>query len=191
MKQLRGGLLAFAVLAGVYPAAAQTFTPAPGLGSMRLDLDTQEGNSSQWELKDLCGVNAVRATLTSPRLGSDRRWAPVINFHVRRGTETANLQFAAMDRAPPFLVRVLHSNGDTRSQAATLPVTFRGDAPVEVAVDWTQDGQVTMRVGDVEGRLQLSGAPTSFAITNSTGEAMFDPLRIGYVGEPPSCSATP
>jgi hypothetical protein len=166
---------------------AQTFTPAPGLGAMSIDLDTDDGKYSQWGIGDLCGINALRASMNAPRLGLHQRWAPGVNFFVERGTERVGVQFSARDRTRPFTANFVHFDSPRRAEETPLDHRFGLEGPVEIALDWTQDGSVIISVDSEVRTLRLAGAPERVTISNSTGEATINPLRLGRTGPATEC----
>jgi hypothetical protein len=77
------GAILVAQLAVMPSAQAQSrFQASPGLANLRLDLDTEGGNFSSLQMSP-CGLNAIRATITMPRLGNNARWLPVTSIAAR------------------------------------------------------------------------------------------------------------
>lgn len=176
-----------AIMTLAVPAAAQTFTPARGLGALSVDLDTEAGAFSMVQFNDLCGLNAFRSTLRAPRLGTHRRWAPRITLSLRNGTDTVNLLFSALEWHPPMTVEISRYVGNERAETETLPTVLRPDESMSIEIDWTAQGQVIYRLGGLERTLQMSAPPTELRISNSTGEAQLDPLQLGVTGEFQAC----
>lgn len=180
-------LIALGVALGlVGSASAQTFEASPGFRNLSFDLDTFSGAYSKWEDSDLCGLNALRATFTAPRLGRDGRWVPAVNFLVGRGTERVGVQFSAPTRSRPFVANFVHFNtGQRESIPLTAPLDL--EQPTSVAFDWTADGAVTVTAGLESRTLHLSGPVEKIQISNSTGELSVQQLQLGHVGPAPSC----
>jgi hypothetical protein len=168
-------------------ALAQDFVPAPGLAALSIDLDTEEGHYAEWRTGDLCSVNALRASVTVPRLGVHERWAPAVNFFVARGQERVGVQFSAPERVRPFIADFVHY-GATAQERTPLQGAFAFETPVQVELTWTPEGVVTINVGDDTAVLSLGGAPDAVAISNSTGEAIISPFQLGRVGPSLQCS---
>ncbi|MES1200179.1 MAG: hypothetical protein ABUS57_01870 [Pseudomonadota bacterium] len=186
MRIIMASLLAWAALAA--GASAQDFVAQPGLSNLSVDLDTQTGNYSEWADRDLCGINALRAQITIPRLGQDQRWIPAASFFVRRGDNFVGIQFASPARLRPFSAELVQHTGGTTVQTP-LNQSFVLDQPVDVALDWTAAGMVTVTVAGQSRQIDLGGAPDSVSISNSTSEAAIQPLRLGHVGPAPVCAA--
>ena len=179
MKAIAFAAAALAILAGC--ASAETFVPLPVLGSTVLDFDTDAGKYSGWEVADLGSVNAVRLTVQVHRLGQDPRWAPTFNVRVSNGDHWAALRLESLDRQAPVAVVLASGEKDKPAVEAPLSAPLALDTPLEVAIDWTADGKVTIRAGAQAKTVDLGGAPKSLSFTGSTGEIEFNPLKIGRV----------
>ena len=159
-------------------AAAETFTPLPVLGSTQLDLDTQDGHYCGWFVDDLGPVNALRTTLQVHRRGSDPKWVPSFSITLKNGDKRVSLNIWAPLPALPMVVRV-EQPGDKPDEVGQLLGKLDMDTPVDVAIDWTADGQVTIRAGGQTATASLGAPVKSLEITGSTGEIEFNPLQIG------------
>lgn len=186
---VRSWLIAFGVAVGLAgSASAQTFEASPGFRNLSFDLDTFSGAYSTWEDSDLCGLSALRAIFTAPRLGGDNRWVPAVNFVVMRGNERVGVQFSAPTRSRPFAANFVHFNtGQSERIPLTAPLNL--EQPTNVGFDWTADGAVTVTVGTESHTLRLSGPVEKIQISNSTGELKILELHLGHVGPAPSCSS--
>jgi hypothetical protein len=160
--------------------SAETFTPVPVLGNTVLDFDTQSGNYSGWVIKDLDAINAVRATLQVHRVGSDPKWAPNFSITLLNGDKRVafNIVRAASDL--PLIVRVKQP-GDKADDLGQFLGKLDLNTPLDVAIDWTADGKVTVKAGGKTVSVPLGAPVKGLEITGSTGEIEFNPLQIGQV----------
>jgi len=167
---------ALLLLAGA--ACADGFKPLPILGSTRLDLDVQDGHFCGWIINDLGAVNAVRATLQVHRRGSDAKWAPTFSIALVNGKNrvTFNLLAAAPDL--PMVARVSQP-ADKADDLGQLLGKLDMDTPLDVAIDWTPDGSVTVKAGGKSAAVSLGAPVKGLEITGSTGEFELNPLQIG------------
>ena len=177
----------FAVLvASVAPAMAQTFTPAPNAVYL-LDQDTQDGHFSIWSVKDLTGVNALRATVTVARLGIDKKWAPNFNIRLRNDTSRATLHISGVKG-----MMILYAEsfvGDERVQQDMFLLPPEVGEKFGLEIDWKPDGSAVILVrskaaakaanGYERHEVKLSGPATSLEVATSTGELTLDPLQLG------------
>ena len=184
----RGKLGFVAVLAGLWlgqlgVASADDLTTVPSLGNTVLDLDTGNGNYSQWKISDLGAINSLRTTLQVHRLGDDPRWAPGVTITVGNKDEYVIFQLVSATRQPPLTMHMAYYAGDKIAGDQSFATTVGLNEKLDVSVDWTRAGSVTVRLGGGETQtLSLKSPPTSLSISDSTGEAEFNPLRIGHVG---------
>ncbi len=181
------------MLAG--PAAAGDFHVVPH-GSYLIDLDTQDGNFSQWETHDVGDINALRAHMTFARKGSGQ-YAPVVTVAVLSGDKEVRVQFTAFPKSGP-LIGLVHGtkpdNGDKPAgiddpnlQLVLMPPEF--SEGFDLHVSWTPDGKVSFDVYDKANKsvgqgfehhvMALDGPVTGIRLSNSTGEVEFNKLELG------------
>jgi hypothetical protein len=165
-------------------AEADDLKTVPSLGNTVLDLDTGNGNYSQWKIDDLGTVNSLRTTLQVHRLGDDPRWAPSVTIVVGNKDENVSFQVLSATRQPPLTMHMGHYVAGKLAEDRSFTKTVDLNEKLDVAVDWTAAGVVTVTLGDGETQtFSLKAAPTSLSIDGSTGEAEFNPLRIGHAGQ--------
>jgi hypothetical protein len=177
-------VLIIACFAGVFccGAGAGEFVAAPNLGDLVLDLDTADGKYSAWEVHDLRAIDAVRTTLQVHRLGDDPRWAPTFTINISTAVDSAIFQILSATRQPPLSMHATHRVDKSDVDEKIFTTTLGLDQKLEVSVDWTAGGEVTIRLGSGESyTVQLKGPPTSLQFTDSTGEFELNPLRLGRV----------
>jgi hypothetical protein len=180
-------LVLAAVLAGaisIQPEAmAQAgFTPSPGLGGLKLDLDTESGNASRFEISQVCEINAIRTTLSVPRLGSNARWLPSTTINLSGSDLSVGVQIGGT-RSQPLPIRI-RTYGKDQDTAAVLKRQLKVSETVDIAIDWTPGGDVRIRIGDEEATVRVPGGVKAISFGNSTGEALFSPLSIGRTPAP-------
>jgi hypothetical protein len=176
-------LLSTALEAGSPAALAQAgFQPSPGLGNIRLDLDTEGGNASHFEIRKTCGLNAVRMTFSMPRLGEHQRWLPVATIGLANAEQGVSLQIGGSRTAPsPIGLRTITKDVDLR---VDFKKTLAAGQKIDVTIDWTPGGEVRVAIGDEIKTANLSGGIDTLSFSNSTGEALIDPLSIGRTAAP-------
>jgi hypothetical protein len=172
------------MLASTLAYAQSGFAASPGLGNLRLDLDTEGGHASHFELRETCGLNALRAVLTLPRLGANERWLPVASIALGNPDQTVYLQIGGVRAAPlPVSIRTLGKDID-------MTIAFKAKVSsgnkTSIAIDWTPQGEVRMTVNDETTTVKVAGGVRTLSFSNSTGEAQLDPLSIGRTSAPVS-----
>lgn len=170
--------LAAAFLLAASGASAATFTPLPVLGSTHLDLDVEDGHFCGWMIDDLGNADALRATVQIHRRGSDPKWAPSFNITVKNGDKRVVLNILAAAPDLPLVVRV-KGPADKPDDLGQLLGKLDLDTPLDIAVDWTADGTVTIAAGGQSATVALGAPVKGLEITGSTGEIEFAPLQIG------------
>ena len=159
-------------------ASAGSFAPLPVLGNTVLDFDTQSGSYSGWVISDIGSINAVHATLQIHRLGSDPKWAPSFSIIISNGDSRVAFKILALPGESSLIMQLARSakeNSDDPQLLGTLGL----NQAVDVAIEWTADGTVTVTAGK-ETRTAVLGAPAkALEFVGSTGEVEFNPLQIG------------
>jgi hypothetical protein len=163
--------------------AQDTFRAAPVLGGLRLDLDTQDGHYSELAFGETCGLNAIRATINVPRFGQHERWAPSANIFLRNGEDYVALKFVSLTRRPPLRLALTRRVDEVQSEEPFTRALWVSEK-LEVAIDWTPEGEVRVRLDGETRSASLPGGVREIAFLNSTGEAAFIPLRIGRTDAP-------
>jgi len=172
---------AFAVAAyGLNPAYAETFTPIPALGNSVLDFDTQSGNYSGWQIADVGSINAIRTTLQVHRLGNDPRWIPTFSIILANSDRNVVFQLVSPKDDPPLFMFLKRHEGGKSADEQQFSTTVGVDEKLDVSIDWTPDGTVTVRAGEETRTINLGAPVTSLQLSGSTGEIEFNPLRIGH-----------
>jgi hypothetical protein len=163
---------------------APAFMPAPSMGNLYLDLDIVDGRYSEWRINDLGTINALRARLQVHRFGEQSKWAPTFTIEVdRSNNENVQFQLTAPRRGSPLVIRAVHRAGSKFMQFALFHATLNLDQKLDIAIDWTPTGDITLRIAPNEfATMALHGAPTKLSIGASTGEIEFDPLALGHSG---------
>jgi hypothetical protein len=178
MSMRRAALLALA-LAAVVPAHAGTFVPVPQLADMALDQDTANGKYSVWRIARPEALNAIRTTIQVHRLGQDDRWAPGFGIFLKSGNKVVAFQIFSDTRQPPLTMHLFAGTDGTSTEDQSFAAMLGLDQKLDVAVDWTADGVVTVEAGGEKHTIALGAPVTSVEFIGSTGEAEFSPLQIG------------
>jgi hypothetical protein len=164
-------------------ARADDFRPAPGLGSLVLDFDTDAGKYSQWKLQDLTGIDAVRTTLQVHRIGMDERWAPGFAIGLENTQATVFFRIISPTREAPFEIHLIRFEGGKTTVDELFKTTLGLDEKLDVAFAWGADGTVTVKLGNGETlNVALGGVASTLQFSGSTGEVEFNPLQIGHAG---------
>ncbi len=172
--------LALLCVFGVSPVSAQDFASSPSMGSTVLDLDTADGHVSGWQIGDLSGVNALRTTLHIERLGGSRDWLPSFTIALVNDNGHVSFQIVNPAHSQRLVLHLIRYAGKMVADDQTFSSSTALHADLDVAIDWTVAGSVTVRLGPGEAHTEsLDGAPTNLQILCSTGEVRFDPLKIG------------
>jgi hypothetical protein len=173
------GLILAAGLALAPAAKAETFTPLPGFAGMSLAFNSGPGMVSRWQVTDLGGANALRATLQIHRLGSHPRLLPAFSLAVRTPHREAGLQLVADDDGKlivaPFDGDLSHPRN--LDEVAKLAL----DTTLDVTISWTDAGVVTVTAGNQTRRFALDGPITGLFVFGSTGEIEFNQITLGHL----------
>lgn len=176
------------------PALAGEFHVAPH-GSYKIDLDTQDGNFSQWETSDVSDINTLHAHITFLRKGSGN-YAPIMTMGLMSGGKSVYIQFVALAQKGPLFGIVHGTHPDDQGTSAkfnenrqlilTPPEFSEG---FDVHVSWTPEGKVSFDIYDKANaslsqgfehhEVQLDGPVTSVRLSNSTSEVEFNKLELG------------
>lgn len=177
MRRVLSGLL---LLWAAPAVAAGAFAPAAPLGSTVLDLDVKSGNYSTWRIDDASGINAIRTTLQIHRLGADDpRWAPAFTITLKNGDALVTFQIQSEHRQPPLSLHFEANRGDEEIDDQTFTFTLGLDEKLDVAIDWTADGTVSIKAGPEKRTIALGVPIKAVSFGASTGEVEFNPLQIG------------
>lgn len=167
-----------ALLLFAFGASAGAFTPLPVLGTTRLDLDVEDGHYCGWMIDDVGQANALRATVQIHRLGSDPKWAPSFNIVLKNSDKRVTFNILAPAPGLPLVVRV-KGPADKAEDMGQVVGKLDLDTPLDVAIDWTADGNISVTIGGQTVTAALGGPVKGLEITGSTGEIEFNPLQIG------------
>ena len=159
------------------PSHADTFTPLPGLSKSSLDLDTMDGNYSEWKLPDIAVINAARTTVWIAREGSGGRWAPSLSVAVGNSDEMVIFRIS---QHAPFQTTLEHFRKGVQPETLTYSTHPGLGDKVTIAVDWTPDGSVIVTAGGEQHQMKLTAPATWIDFSASTCDAHFDPLEIGH-----------
>jgi hypothetical protein len=176
---------AFVVAAlGWSPASAESFTPAPGPGSLILDSATQNGYPATWRIDDLGSINAIRTSLRVHRLDYDPNKTPTFTVTLAGRDYKVVLNILSKNFKPPLTARLEHWVNGTFWEQHVFSSSLKLDEKMDVAIDWTVDGNVTVQAGS-ETKTYYLGAPVaSLELSASVGEIEFIPFTIGHVRKP-------
>ncbi len=177
----RAALLALALVAAV-PVHADTFVPVPQLSDIVLDQDTGNGKYSVWRIAHPETLNAIRTTVQVHRLGQDDRWAPGFGIFLKSGNKEVAFQIFSGTRQPPLAMHLFANKGGATAEDQNFAATLGLDQKLDVAIDWTADGTVTVEAGGEKHTIALGAPVTSVEFICSTGEVEFSPLQIGRTG---------
>jgi hypothetical protein len=184
----RTSMIVFAAFAaaalGWNPASAETFAPAPGPATLTLDSSGQNGNVHTWKIDDLGAINAVRATVRVHRLDYDPFKAP--SFAVTLSGDDYKVVFDILSKnfRPPLSLQLEHWVDGKFWQQQSFSAALKLDENLDVAIDWTADGNVTVRAGTETKTMYLGAPVSSVEFSASVGEVDFAPFKVGRVRGP-------
>jgi hypothetical protein len=160
---------------------AGEFTPAPNLGNTVLDLDAPTGKYSAWKISDLKSINAMRSTLKVRRLVEGPKWLPTFTIILANADESLTLEISTPARQPPLEIHLVHRKGEQIVENLPFSSLIEIDQKLDVAIDWTEAGTITVRLGSRETLMStFRSPPTSIQFSASTGEVEFNPLKLGH-----------
>ncbi len=168
-----------------HSARAQSFAPAAS-ANYTMDLDTQNGNFSVWQVNDLSAINALRSNVTIARLGQDPKWAPTFLIMLNSDAGRAELHISGLDGRLILTAESWVGEEQMQSEVFLLPPEIAETFGLDV--DWSPDGSVVFVVrdkaaGKVNGYerhvISLMGPPTTLEITSSTGQLKLDQVKLG------------
>src|ERR1700678_500973 len=132
-------------------ADATDFIPAPNLGNVTLDLDTQDGNYSGLKLKDIAGVNAIRATIKIHRLGQFPNWGPAFFIAIYSDSDKIEFRLVGGAHQPLIGMQVLHlTREDLEIERRPINAAVRTDQGFRIAIDWTANGLLAIHLPNGE-----------------------------------------
>jgi hypothetical protein len=164
---------AFALFWGS-PAVGAEFTPVSPLGSTAMDFDTREGAYSYWRVNTVDGINAIRTTFQVHRLGKDATWVPSFTISLVGGANRISFQITSLTRRLSLTM-----NARAPKAVHNFSTTIGLDQKVDLAFDWTPEGEVSIKAGTETYSVAMGGPVTSVEFYGSTGEIEFDPLQLG------------
>lgn len=175
--------MALAFISGSAPATADPFTPAPGPTELTLSSDSASGKTAAWRF-DADGVNAIRTGITVTKLGYDPYKLPSITITISGHGHKTVLKLASANFRPPLTVRAERWVGDTFLSQAPFAKPLALKQRLDVAIDWSRNGKVTIVAGGESHTLILGGEVEEIVFAVETGEVRFDPLAIGSTWRP-------
>ncbi len=178
-------LLVALVICGNAAVRGLEFVAAAGQ-TYYLDLDTKEGAFSEWRQDDLGATTALRATVSIPRIGSDPKCLPGFLILLRGGGQSHDsdigVQIVAPQGSSTMTVKVVQGTPDgTFGEKSQVTNTLGLNEKIDIAMDWSTPGIVTIKVGANSYTLKTSSPIERMQITASTGEMKVDPLTMGTV----------
>lgn len=179
--------MAVCALAGLFvwnPAWAESFTPALVPGTLILDSSGQNGNINTWKIDDVGSINAVRTSVRVHRLDYDPFKTPSFTVTLSGGDYKVVFNILSKDFKPPLSMRLEHWVDGAFYDQRTFSAILNRDESLDVAIDWTEDGKVTVQAGGETKTIYL-GAPVTFVeFSASVGEIDFAPFKVGHVSAP-------
>ena len=152
------------------PLFAQSFVASPGQ-KQDIDLDSGDGNFSQWQHKDLRSLSAMKATIKVLRLGRDATFGPSFTVRVTAGGGFYGLRLQpATGWSPPITLKAYYREPQKPDvDVSTFKRTLALDEPVDVELFW-KAGKLSVRVADEKGEIQLPKPVSAVGISSTTGE---------------------
>jgi hypothetical protein len=141
------------------------------------DLDTQSGHYSSWSLRTL-RHNCLRAKLIVGELRKHKNWAPASALWLENGTDRAFLRILAPQGKPPLVVLLLGGHDRQITDSVLFTRTLGRDDTFHVSLDWSRSGVLRAALDSEAHEIQLSFRPTSFRVSNSTGQIKADSLEL-------------
>ena len=184
MKRKWIAVCALAGLFGWNPASADSFRPAPGPSTLILDSNTQSGNAATWKIGDLGSVNAVRASVRVHRLDYDPFKTPSFTITLSGDAYKVVFNILSTNFRPPLAMRLEHWVDGKFWQQQSFSAALKLDENLDVAIDWTANGNVTVQAGNETRTIYLGAPVTSVEFSASVGEVDFAPFKVGRVTGP-------
>ena len=184
MKRKWIAVCALAGLFGWNPASADSFRPAPGPSTLILDSNTQSGNAATWKIGDLGSVNAVRASVRVHRLDYDPFKTPSFTITLSGDAYKVVFNILSTNFRPPLAMRLEHWVDGKFWQQQSFSAALKLDETLDVAIDWTADGNVTVQAGTETKTMYLGAPVSSVEFSASVGEIDFAPFKVGHVNTP-------
>jgi hypothetical protein len=175
---------ALATAFGWNPVSAESFILAPGPGTLILDSNGQNDNASTWRIDDLGSINAIRTTIRVHRLDYDPFKTPTFTVTLSGGDYKVVFNILTTNFRPPLSVRLEHWVEGTFWQQRPFAAPLKLDESRDLAIDWTTDGNVTVKCGGETQTLYLGASVSSVAFAASVGEIEFAPFQVGRVSAP-------
>jgi hypothetical protein len=152
--------------------------------TFHIDLDTQQGHASSWRYDNISNATALHATVKVSAVRKDPKWLPVFMIALRSQssdpTDSIKVEFAAPQKTPPLMILVgrYNASGDPIEQQV-VNKTLDLDAGIDIDVDWSTPGSVTIKVGDAGSySFKVPWKVDTVEISSSTGEMIVDPLIL-------------
>ena len=159
--------------------AADGFVALEGAATSNIDLDTPGGDFSYWVIPNVGSANTLRATFQIKSINQDPKWHPRTQIALISGDETAQLRFGAIGDST-FEVSLVQYKRRELASTQKLGITLKLGEPIEVSMDWTPDGEVIVKVGSSDQyTVALEHPVIRLEITNSSCDAMFEPVALG------------
>lgn len=187
-SKIIAAVLAATLLLGQAAGAAE-FVPAPNARYV-IDLDTPDDRISHWQLDDLSGLSAMRAQVTTGRIGKVTAVKPGALLALSNGRSEVHLRFLFTPEGSTASLTVWRGDESLPGEAFLAPLDPEETFGLEIA--WTPEGVVTVRIagkaakepgsqGFEEHVVTMDGAPTRLEIIGAAGEVEFKPLILGAV----------
>lgn len=168
-------------------AHADSFKSAPNMSFMFV-ASSKEAYFSTWEVRDLKGLNALRARAKFEWFGADPKWLPGWKIDLAAGEERLMLAAGGREGDPTQLsLQLWRDKSLVREEFFELRP--KSSNAIDVSIHWTPEGVVTAEIGRRGTRLterrtaKLSSQPQRLGVHVSTAGVSFEPLELG-TGEP-------
>lgn len=174
-------------------SAAQSFQRAPGQ-SFFLDLDVPDGSSSQWSHNELNSLTALHAVVKPLRIGKGEvgEWAflfsiaiqamPTMSYMETTGIQSLELRICKdvwQNKTRLTIIAFNHQYEPHKTSEHLFQKTLTVDESIDVYMDWSQPGTVTMKVGDETYEAKIPWEVKSVSIAGANGDTMLDRLEFG------------
>jgi hypothetical protein len=177
----------------VSSSSAQSFQRAPGQ-SFFLDLDVPDGSSSQWGHNDLKSLTALHAVVKPLRIGKGEVgiWAfdfsiaiqamPTMSSTVMTDIQSLELRIwkdVWQNKTRLTIIAFNHQYEPHKTSEHLFQKTLSVDESIDVYIDWSQPGTVTMKVSDEIYEAKIPWEVKSVSIAGANGDTMLEQLEFG------------
>jgi hypothetical protein len=154
--------------------AAGEFKAFDGAATSIHVLDARAGHYDYWRVPNIENANALRATLQIQSIAYSYKWKSRATIILRAGNEDATLFFDQLERERLFVASLVKYKGDKMVSRQYLQKHLRLRELIEISVDWTPEGVVTVKAGNSDHfSVTLEHPISGVSLTSASSNAQF------------------